>query len=126
MFIDMPQDFKSVVERLGFEYTFYSKRKWNYVKITGVNSITESGWTRRIKQYYPAARLIRRTDTELTYNIGTVFDLIANPTPVLDFSMNIFRSVMPTVIASQIVGVQPMITASRPSGSLTVKQDGDE
>ena len=108
-----PNSLHAYAEYMGWGYTMYTRRKWHYVKLIGPAHRTPTNWDKIVQLYYPAARLVRCTDTERVYNIGNTFDLLANGHPDLaqpaPIYADILRRTIPSIIASEIVGVQPMI-----------------
>jgi hypothetical protein len=64
---------------LGFNCKFYTRKNHYYVKIIvyGFDSLMDLH--RLVQHYYPAARLVRKSQQALVFNLGSVFDMIAAP-----------------------------------------------
>jgi hypothetical protein len=114
-------NFEDYLRIHNIELTEYTRRKWQYIKLTGnlkncpvgLFNVSKS-WLATVRRRYPAAKLIRRSDTEMTFNVGTLFDTIKNSDspPDAPFEWRRIRAVLPNLIANQILGVQPMLNSA--------------
>jgi hypothetical protein len=114
-------NFEDYLRIHNIELTEYTRRKWQYIKLTGnlkncpvgLFNVSKS-WLATVRRRYPAAKLIRRSDTEMTFNVGTLFDTIKNSDapPEASVNLGLLRAVMPNLIANQILGVQPMLNSA--------------
>lgn len=94
-------------ERKSLTVSQYEKDQEYYLSISG--SGASSAYIRyAVILQYPHAQIVSMEDTLLVYNLGTSFDLIKNTGQPTTTFASILRASLPNLIASEIVGVQPM------------------
>lgn len=89
----------------------YEKNSHYLLSISGPGAC--AGYLHRlIHLQYPHAVRVHDTEDQVIYNLGSVFDLIQNPPqdhpPI---SLPMIRSLLPKLVANQIVGIQPLLDA---------------
>jgi hypothetical protein len=67
----------------GWNLEQYQRRQWWYLRITKIDETRDDFddyvahiVLREVREFHPAARVVRCSQTELVLNIGTVFDAI--------------------------------------------------
>lgn len=97
-------------ERHGIPLEYYEHDQEYYLRanITDVTNPTIHGYLKVIIHIqHPNSVCILDADW-LVYRLGTVFDLIQNPGKTIVTAAERLRASLPNLIASEIVGVQPM------------------
>lgn len=109
-----PMTMTEYCERHSLELSIYEKDQEHFLNVSGGSKATSSLLHQLILSRYPHAQLLSKEVNGVVYNLGTVFDLIQNakedsrPSP---FPLPLLRSVMPNIIANELVSVQPMTAA---------------
>lgn len=90
----------------GLEYQIFDSNQEYYVHIKGDNADSDVVRYLILQQYPDAVAVSVTPNVSVIYRVGTVFDMIkhSDKKPTLSF----LRSVMPNLIANDIVSVQPM------------------
>ena len=82
----------------GWSLEQYQRRQWMYIRITRDQKIRSlfavKGLLNTIRTFHPAARVVRHDETEIVFNIGTIFDIIRDEvedSPLKAWTHNILR-----------------------------------
>jgi hypothetical protein len=69
----------------GWQGNLYQRGPWVYVRIVRQSDSAYPFFSRRVtdvvRVWFPAARLVKRTEMTIVYNVGTIFDLIRDGVP---------------------------------------------
>lgn len=98
--------------------TQYEQDQEYFLSVSGTGAA--AGYLQRlIYAQYPSAQCITIEEHLVVYKLGTIFDLIQNPSDSnRPINISMLRSLMPDLIANEIVGVQPMMFPENLLGSL--------
>jgi len=89
---------KTLCDFRGWSLEQYQRRQWMYIRITRNQKIRSlfavKGLLNTIRTFHPAARVVRHDETEIVFNIGTIFDIIRDEvedSPLKAWTHNILR-----------------------------------
>ena len=89
---------KTLCDFRGWSLEQYQRRQWMYIRITRNQKIrfffAVKGLLNTIRTFHPAARVVRHDETEIVFNIGTIFDIIRDEvedSPLKAWTHNILR-----------------------------------